>query len=271
MPIKLIAHRGYAARFPENTIVGIEAAVEAGAQCVEVDVQLTADGAPVLFHDRTLDRMCGVEGAIADYSLQQIAGFSASEPDRFGDTFAETPIATLSELVKLIRRFPDIRFFIELKRISIRRHGADCMLEQTVRILKGLQQQCTLISFDTEILGMARLRGWRTGLVVEHWEEWSKWGQVLSKTGSGLESRKKGTVSLFRSEESKLSPFFPRPDPVLLFCDVEGLPPSGDLHLPDARLAVYEVADPEQARRLSARGVDFVETFAIGEMRAALA
>jgi len=253
MQFKLIAHRGYAARFPENTLPAIEAAIEAGAQFVEVDVQLAADGTPVLFHDRTLDRMCGVGGAIADYSPQQLAGFSASEPDRFGGAFAGTPIATLRKLAELIRRFPDIQFFIELKQkktgSGLGKEGTVSLFpfsgsageesklspffKQTAETLEGLQQQCTLISFDSEILDMARPRGWRTGLVVERWEE-----RV--------------------------------PGANFLFCDIDGLPPSGDLHLAETRLAVYEVAAPEQAKKLAARGVEFIETFAIGEMLAAL-
>jgi len=255
MPIKLIAHRGYTARYPENTIIAIEAAIEAGAQFVEVDVQLAADGTPVLFHDRTLERMCGVSGAIADYSPRQLAGFSASEPERFGDTFVKTPIATLKELAALIRRSPDVHFFIELKQQKkwgqvLNRAPPDSLsdpctvqdltpfflLKQTSRALDGLQEQCTLISFDAAILAMARLRGWRTGIVVE---DYAQYNQPASTTD-------------------------------FLFCDVDGLPPSGDLHPRDTRLAVYEVADPERARRLAARGVDFIETFAIGEMLVAL-
>jgi len=236
MPLKLIAHRGYTTRYPENTLIGIEAAIAAGAAFVEVDVQLAADGTPMLFHDRTLDRMCGVEGAIADFSPQQLAQFFASEPDRFDDAFSNNPIATLSELATLIRQHPGIQFFIELKRISIEQSGANHVLEQTTRALEDLQHQCTLISFDAAILDLARLQGWRTGMVVEDYAE--------------------------RNRAS--------PDADFLFCDVEGLPPSGHLHLPDTPLAIYEVDDPEQARRLAERGVDLVETFAIGEMRAAL-
>ena len=51
---ELVAHRGYALHYPENTLIGIEAAIRAGARYVEVDVQLSADKVPVLFHDRTL-------------------------------------------------------------------------------------------------------------------------------------------------------------------------------------------------------------------------
>ncbi len=234
MSIRLIAHRGYTAHYPENTLVAINAAIEAGAQFVEVDVQLAADGTPVLFHDRTLDRMCGERGAISDYSPQQLARFDASEPGRFGDAFVGTPVATLSKLADLIRRSPEIQFFIELKCQKERSERRMFPLEHITRVLEGLQDQCTLISFGTEALCMARMQRWRTGLITDRW-------------------RGPGSCSAD-----------------FLFCDVDGLPPSGSLHLPGTHLAVYEVADPEEARQLSARGVDFIETFAIGEMRAAL-
>src|SRR5207244_2240185 len=59
MPLPdLVAHRGYALRYPENTLVALDAAIRAGAKYVELDVQLSKDGFPVLMHDKTLARMC---------------------------------------------------------------------------------------------------------------------------------------------------------------------------------------------------------------------
>jgi len=239
MPLQLIAHRGYAARYPENTIIAIEAAIEAGAKFVEVDVQLAADGTPMLFHDRTLDRMCGVDGVIADFSPQQLAQCFAAEPARFGKTYAGTPIATLESLTGLIRQHPEVHFFIELKCESIERFDGVTILEHTRQVLKNLEDMCTLISFSVETIEMAMAQGLSTGLVLENWQQ-----------GLGLE--KKG------------------PDPFFLFCNIRHLPASGRLHIPGAKLAIYEVAVPELAQKLAARGVDLVETFAIGEMYAAL-
>jgi len=236
MQVKLIAHRGYAARYPENTLIGIEAAIKAGAEFVEVDVQLAADGTPMLFHDRTLDRMCGVNGTIADYSPQQLARLEASEPGRFGDAFAGTPIATLAALAGLIRQHPWVHFFIELKCESIERFDSAMVLERTQQGLTGLEEMCTLISFSVEAIGLAKARGLSTGLILENWAQ----GQSLHAP------------------------------PEYLFCNIRHLPTSGHLHIPETKLAVYEVANAELATRLTARGVDFVETFSIGEMRTTL-
>lgn len=56
----VIAHRGWSGRYPENTIAAVEAAVRLGVDMVEVDVQQTADGALVIFHDYGLRRIYGV-------------------------------------------------------------------------------------------------------------------------------------------------------------------------------------------------------------------
>jgi glycerophosphoryl diester phosphodiesterase len=70
---ELIAHRGWPRRHPENSLPGIEAALMAGAGYVEVDVQLSADRVPVLFHDAGLERLCGVPGPVAARRLDELA------------------------------------------------------------------------------------------------------------------------------------------------------------------------------------------------------
>jgi len=54
--------------------------------------------------------------------------------------------------------------------------------------------------------------------------------------------------------------------PQYLFCDVDGLPRTGRLHMDGTKLAVFEVTDARAALALAERGVELVETFAIGEM-----
>jgi glycerophosphoryl diester phosphodiesterase len=62
----VIAHRGASAAAPENTPAALEAAVAAGADLVEVDVRLSADGVPVCAHDPDLRRIAGLDLRIAD-------------------------------------------------------------------------------------------------------------------------------------------------------------------------------------------------------------
>ncbi|HEX5567337.1 MAG TPA: glycerophosphodiester phosphodiesterase [Streptomyces sp.] len=60
-----VAHRGHPYRERENTLPSVRAALTAGADAVEVDVRLTADGTPVLLHDATLERLWGVDRPLA--------------------------------------------------------------------------------------------------------------------------------------------------------------------------------------------------------------
>ncbi|PXW57044.1 glycerophosphoryl diester phosphodiesterase [Chelatococcus asaccharovorans] len=61
-----IAHRGYSARYPENTLEAYRAAIAAGADIVETDARLAADGVVVACHDPTLARLAGRDDAVAD-------------------------------------------------------------------------------------------------------------------------------------------------------------------------------------------------------------
>jgi len=237
---ELVAHRGYPLHYPENTIVGIEAAIRAGAGYIEVDVQLSRDHVPVLFHDRNLKRICGAEGAVHDYSFIQLQTFRARDFDRFGYKFSNVHIPALADLRQLLERHPDVAAFVELKRNSIDRFGGTIVLDRVRDILVPVLKQCVLISYSLDTLLLARQQGWpRLGAVIDKWNE-----------------RKQERIDRLRAE--------------YLFCDVAGLPRFGKLQTDDVKLAVFEIADPQVALKLCARGVEFIETFAIGEMKAEL-
>lgn len=232
----LIAHRGWQRRYPENTLPAIQGALDAGARCVEIDVQLSADGVPVLFHDRTLNRLCRQGGPIHHYTLAQLRQFSAYEPDRFGDRFLGTPIAPLAAVVDLIARHADAHLFLEVKGLAVLECGNRAVFDALAPHLDRLAERCTVISFAHEFLGYARSRGYRrVGPVLNHWRE------ARGSPVQGLE-------------------------PVVVFCDVGELPAAADLRALPFPLAVYEVDRPEQVRALLARGVRWVETFAVGEL-----
>jgi len=241
MPLpELVAHRGYAARYPENTLSALEAAIAAGARWVEVDVQLSADGFPVLFHDRTLERMCGVKGAVHERTLSDLRALSCGEPGRFGDRFRDEGLLSLAGFVQLLRRHPDVRAFVEIKRIAIEQFGRERILERVLPAIDAAIHQCALISFSLEFLAAARrAHPIPLGAVFDTWVE-------------------------------RAHQLVPEIAPEYLFVDLDGLPPTGELRHPGARVAVYEVADPAVALALGRRGVELVETFEIESMLAAL-
>jgi len=236
---ELVAHRGYALHYPENTLIGIEAAIRAGARFIEVDVQLSADKVPVLFHDRNMDRLCRVPGAIHDFTRAQLRDFNVLEFDRFGYKFARNPITTLAELGALLTRYPQVTAFIELKRISIELFGAQTVLDNVLRSLAPVIAQCVLISYNVPVLAAAREQGYRhVGAILEHWHHQR------------------------HSDVQAIHPDY-------LFCDAVDLPHFGDLEKSGAQIVVYEITDPQVALKLAQRGVGFIETFAVGEMLAA--
>lgn len=238
---QLVGHRGYPRHYPENTLISIEAAVAAGARFVEVDVQISRDRVPVLFHDRGLKRLCGVDGRILDFRYDELWAFRASEPGKFGDRFGNVHITRLDELGHFLQRHRDVTAFIELKRSSLEHFGVETMLNLVRRALRPVLEQCVLISYALDALLTARRDGWqRIGVVIDHWKD-----------------RRQELVAAIQ--------------PQYLFCDVNDLPQQGELRIPGMQLVIFEVAEPRVALELAARGVDFIETFAVGEMLRELA
>lgn len=83
--IRIIGHRGAAGAAPENTLPGLEHAVEVGADAVEFDLQATRDGRLVLLHDATVDRTTDGSGVVEEMTLDQVRELDAGHvftPDR---------------------------------------------------------------------------------------------------------------------------------------------------------------------------------------------
>ncbi len=232
----LVAHRGWQRRFPENTLPAIKGALDAGAHYIEVDIQITADGEPVLFHDDTLDRICRQRGAIADYRYAQLQQFSAYEPQRFGEQFLGTPIAHLRDLIALLAQYPHAHLYLEIKDCPVLKFGNEATYDAVLPHIEKIRSRCIIISFVFDVLRYAKSRGWSAvGPVLNAWEE------IHSSTLAALQ-------------------------PAVVFCDVHQLPARRDLGAIPYPLVVYEVQDADAANALLQRGVQRVETFTIGEL-----
>jgi glycerophosphoryl diester phosphodiesterase len=168
----LIAHRGEPEHWPENSLDGFRAALAAGARYLETDVQLSADGVPVLCHDPTLLRLTGQELEVTRTRWERIAGLPAGEPQRFGSAFDDQRIARLADFAALLAHWPRVRAFVELKRESLQAFGTQAVLDPVLATLAPVLGQCILISFDSAALAEARQRctlpvGW----VLPEWSE----------------------------------------------------------------------------------------------------
>lgn len=76
--MKLLAHRGYSACYPENTMEAFVQAYQKGFDGVETDVHMTKDGQLVLIHDETIDRTSNGHGFIQDYTYAKLQEYSFS-------------------------------------------------------------------------------------------------------------------------------------------------------------------------------------------------
>ena len=92
-----IAHRGASGTFPENTLSAFRAAIDAGADMCELDVQLTRDGAVVVIHDETVDRTTDGKGEVVALTLEEIQRLDAGAKFK-GGTIRGERISTLDEV-----------------------------------------------------------------------------------------------------------------------------------------------------------------------------
>src|SRR5215213_2070447 len=111
MGLHRVGHRGYSAVAPENTLPALAAAVLAGCTYVEFDVRTTADGVPVVIHDRTVDRTTDGSGHVWDLTLDEIRRLDAGS--WFSPAYAGVRVPLLTEVLDLLRPHPEL--LLEIK------------------------------------------------------------------------------------------------------------------------------------------------------------
>lgn len=233
---RLVAHRGYSQCYPENTLIALREALRAGAQHVEFDVQFTTDGVPVVFHDDELKRITGVSGNILQLTAAELAPLHACESERFGQRFADEPIPTLDDVLRLLTQWPQATAFVEIKSETIDRFGAAAVAQKMVDALAAHQHNCILISFDTVVLQAARNAGMRRIAWVV-----SKWNDANYEQAKQLA-------------------------PDLLFCNYKKIPKDAELWSGVWQWALYDVVETEVALHWFSRGVALIETWDVGAL-----
>ena len=98
MRTRIIAHRGWSARYPENTLTAFCQAMALPIAGIECDVRLTADGVPVIMHDATVNRTTDGSGEVSSLSFADLRKLDAS--GRFGNTRPASLIPSLSEMLQ---------------------------------------------------------------------------------------------------------------------------------------------------------------------------
>ena len=99
-PMKIFAHRGASGTRPENTLPSFAEAIRAGAEGIELDVQLTKDNELVVMHDEQVNRTTNGKGAIKDKTLAEIKALNAGS--WFDEKYESTKVPTLKEVTDLL-------------------------------------------------------------------------------------------------------------------------------------------------------------------------
>ena len=111
--VTLTAHRGWRAKYPENTMRGFREAMKLDIDGIEMDVRMTKDYRIVICHDPNLDRTTDKSGWIRNMTLEEVR--EADAGIKFGEEFKGEKIPTMEEFLELMASRPDLRLLLELK------------------------------------------------------------------------------------------------------------------------------------------------------------
>ncbi|CAG0984822.1 MAG: glycerophosphodiester phosphodiesterase [Anaerolinea sp.] len=125
----VLAHRGASFDAPENTLAAFLRAREQGADGIELDTMLSADGVPVVIHDFTLDTTTDGHGLVREYNLKMLKTLDAGS--HYDHEFKGEPIPTLDEALETIGRGMVIN--VELKSMSWRDDGLPAAVFNVLR------------------------------------------------------------------------------------------------------------------------------------------
>jgi len=144
-------HRGYCSKYPENTLISFEAAMELGVDAFEFDIWLTSDKVPVIMHDGNAKRTCGVDKHLRDMTLAEVRELDACYELKFGDLYKGKGVGvpTLEEVLELAaRKRPDILFGVEIKEYT------EETIDLTVELLNkyGVFDKCWFYAFNAKII-----------------------------------------------------------------------------------------------------------------------
>jgi glycerophosphoryl diester phosphodiesterase len=157
---RIVAHRGASGHAPENTCEAFLLALQMKADYIELDVQMSRDGVPIVFHDSVIDRTTDQKGKLGDFSaseLQQMdAGswFNMAFPVKAHPEYAGLGIPTLQETIDLIKSSP-AGLYIELKSPELQPSNFESEVLNLIR-LNHFEERVIICSFGMNSLQKIR-------------------------------------------------------------------------------------------------------------------
>ncbi|MFY0683940.1 MAG: hypothetical protein JXR20_05255 [Balneola sp.] len=146
----VIAHRGASGYYPENTMSAFKAAIEMKADMIELDVLLSKDNVPIVFHDEKLDKKTNGEGLVQNLTLSELQKLDAGL--WFDKKFEGEKIPTLREVLEYCRNKILVNVEIKTEAVSENEHGG--VEERVMNIIKdlGVEEQIIISSFDYRVI-----------------------------------------------------------------------------------------------------------------------
>lgn len=227
---KIIGHRGACGYAPENTIESIKTAAEMGVEWVELDVKLTKDQVPIIFHDETLERTTNGSGNVADTLYEDIKQLEAGS--WFADSFAGIKIPTLEDVCETLIDL-NMGLNLEIKPCPGReKETAEVALDALSRIWDD-HDRLIISSFQHVSLETAMdiANDWARGLLIDEWpENWKDLASYLEVSTVNIN----GNAVTREQVESIIDMDYP--------------------------VLAYTINDPQRARLLQSWGVDAMFT-----------
>ena len=227
-----IGHRGASAVAPQNTLAAFRRAVELGADGVELDVQLSADGAVVVIHDFTVDKTTDGTGRVADKTLAELKSLDAG--GKFSPQFAGERIPTLAEVFEAT----DGKLLVNVELKAPDKSWNTALVAPVLDIVRrhGMQARVLFSSFNRHVLrAMKQLApDIPAGLLYEP---------------SSLAHARRAWLDPFVPHEARHPHYSMLTGPIVGWCHAHGL-----------RVNTWTVDDPAEMRRHIAAGVDSIIT-----------
>lgn len=137
---KIIAHRGFSAVAPENTLAAFQKAIDIGADYFELDVHVSLERKPVVIHDATLDKTSSSNshGKVADMNFRALLNEHVGYPAKFGDLYSGETLPSLKQALELAKN--KIKVCIEIK--------VENANEEIYKVITDLEMQDEVIIFS---------------------------------------------------------------------------------------------------------------------------
>jgi len=165
-PFEIVAHRGIHIDHPENTLPAFQKAIELGADAVELDVRLTKDKVPVVFHYYYLDKITSLPGPIFNYTCEQLSAVNFVNAKNGS---AASRLSTLEEVLETIGG--NIGLEIEIKGPEPESVG---IIAGTLRNFQNLWDTMEITSYEVALLSNIKdlCPGIATDLLYPRSEPW---------------------------------------------------------------------------------------------------